>query len=158
MFWQKFFHPISPKSALYTFNTASKSATKTLVSFQPVEQTDSTDQSFLFFPALCSVDKSQVVWEEPTGNSFSIGWLALCTDPHDYFPPRFLHVLLLRLVYTLTLSAPAQLQTAHASPVHGRRCTMWKTGVQLVHDRQGVDCMVELVSGSQGGGGLHQEL
>ena len=113
------------------------------------EQTDSTDQSFLFFPALCSVDKSQVVWVEPTGNSFSIGWLALCTDPHDYFPPRFLHVLLLRLVYTFTLSAPAQLQTAHASPVHGRRCTMWKTGVQWCME-EGVDCMVELVSGSQG--------
>ncbi len=94
------------------------------VGFFPLEQTDSTSQSFLFFPALCSVDKSQVSWDESTGNSFSIGWLALCTDPHDYFPPRFLHVLLLRLVYAFTLSVPAQLLTAHASPEHSPYCKM----------------------------------
>ena len=117
--------------------------------FPSLEQADSSNQSFLFFPALCSVDKSQVSWDESTGNSFSIGWLALCADPRDYFPPRFLHVLILRLVYAFTLSVPAQQQTARASPEHGRRCTMWKKGVQWRME-EGVDCMVELVSGSKG--------
>ena len=115
--------------------------------FPSLDQADSTNQSFLFFPALCSVDKSQVSWDEPTGNSFSIGWLALCTDPHDYFPPRFLHVLLLRVVYAFTV--PAQQQNAYASSEHNRRCTMWKTGVQW-SNKKGVDLMVELVSGSKG--------
>ena len=117
--------------------------------FPSLEQADSSNQSFLFFPALCSVDKSQVSWDESTGSSFSIGWLALCTDPRDYFPPRFLHVLILRLVYAFTLSVPAQQQTARASPEHSRRCTMWKKGVHWKME-EGVDCMVELVNGSKG--------
>ena len=117
--------------------------------FPSLEQDDSTDQSFLFLPALCSEDKSQVSWDESTGNSFSIGWLALCTDPHDYFPPRFLHVLLLRLVHRFTLSVPTQLQT-DASPEHSRRCTMWRKGVHWKM-REGVDCLVELVNVSKGG-------
>ena len=105
-------------------------------------------QSFLFFPALCCFDKSQVSWKEPSVKAFSIGWLALCTDIHDYFPPRFLHVLLLRLVYAFTLSIPTQLQTEHCSE-HSRRCTMWKRGVHWLMS-EGVNCMVELLNGSQG--------
>ena len=116
--------------------------------FPSLNQAGSTNQSLLFFPALCSVDKSQVVWDEAP-ESFSMGWLALCTDPHDYFPSRFLHVLLLRLVYAFTLSVPAQQQTAHTSLEHSRRCTMWKTGVQWKME-VGVDCKVELVKGSKG--------
>ena len=91
---------------------------------------DSTDQSFLFFPALCSVDKSEVSWVTPPDLSYSIGWLARCTDPCDYFPPRFLHVLLLRLVFKFTLCA--QKEASGVSPDHSHFqhiCTMWKTGV-----------------------------
>ncbi len=117
--------------------------------FPSLEQTDSTDKSFLFFPALCSVDKCQVPWDEPSGNSFCIGWMALCTDPRDYFPPRFLHVLLLRLVYRFALSVPTQLLSAHAFPEYSHRCTMWKKGVHWLME-EGVDCMVELVNGNKG--------
>ena len=105
-------------------------------------QADNDNQSLLFFPALCSVDKSQVSWRESTSDCFHNGLLVLCTDSHDYFPPRFLHVLLLRLVYGLILSVPAELQS-------GCCCTMWKRGVHLLTE-EGVDIMVELVSGSKG--------
>ena len=109
---------------------------------------DSTDQSFLFFPALCSVDKSEVSWVTPPDLSYSIGWLGRCADPCDYFPPRFLHVLLLRVVFRFTLSVPAQNQASGASPDHShfqRLCTMWKTGVHWLM-KEGVECMVELVN------------
>ena len=122
--------------------------------FSSLTQPASSSQSFLFFPALCTVGKSGVSWIENPGFNYSIGWLAQCTDTsHDYFPPRFLHVLLLRLVFRFTLAVPAQHQTdTSASPDHNllkRRCTMWNCGVHWSME-EGVECMVELVNGNKG--------
>jgi ankyrin repeat protein/GTPase SAR1 family protein len=102
-----------------------------------IEVSFSPEKSFLFFPALCKLDKN-ITWylEE----SYSIGWLARCTIPHDYFPLRFLHVLLLRVALRFTLAAPT------TSPDHvafKRRCKMWKTGVHWLTE-EGVECEVDV--------------
>ena len=122
--------------------------------FSSLTQPDSSSQSFLFFPALCTVGKSDVSWIENPGFNYNISWLARCTDTScDHFPPRFLHVLLLRLVFRFTLAVPAQHQTdTSASPDHRhlkRRCTMWNCGIHWSME-EGVDCMVELVNGNKG--------
>ena len=109
------------------------------------------NQSLFFFPALCALSRSDVSWVTPPNLSYSIGWLAKSNDPSDYFSSRFLHVLLLRLVFKFTLSAPNPTQISSASPLainsshFNRRCTMWKTGVRWLME-EGVECMVELVS------------
>ena len=139
-----------PKECLVQLQYCQLISHKDVGAFPSLTPSDSTDQSFLFFPALCSVDKSEVSWVTPPDLSYSIGWLARCTDPCDYFPPRFLHVLLLRVVFRFTLSVPAQNQASGASPDHShfqRRCTMWKTGVHWLME-EGVECMVELVNGN----------
>ena len=115
---------------------------------------ESSKQSFLFFPALCTAGKSDVSLVTPSCIGYSIGWVAKCADTScDYFPPRFLHVLLLRLVFRFTLAVPAQHQTdTSASPDHShlkRRCTMWNCGVRWSME-EGVECMVELVNGNKG--------
>ena len=116
--------------------------------FSSLKVSDSTDQSFLFFPALCSADKSEVEWVTPPDLSYGIGWLARCTDPCDYLSPRFHHVLILRLVFKFTLSAhPPADQGLSVSPDLSHfqhRCTVWKTGVHWLM-KEGVECMVELV-------------
>ena len=122
--------------------------------FPSLTQPDSSSQSFLFFPALCTVSKGEVSWGTPPGLNYSIGWLARCADSScDYFPPRFLHVLLLRLVFRFTLAVPAQHQTdtsASPDPSHLKRCcTMWNCGVHWFME-EGVECMVELVNGNKG--------
>ena len=135
-----------PKECLVQFQYCQLISHKDVGAFPSLTPSDSTDQSFLFFPALCSVDKSEVSWVTPPDLSYSIGWLARCTDPFDYFPPRFLHVLLLRLVFRFTLCA--QNEASGASPDHRdfqRICTMWKTGVHWLM-MEGVECMVELVN------------
>ena len=140
-----------PKECLVQLQYCQLISHKDVGAFPSLTPSDSTDQSFLFFPALCSVDKSEVSWVTPPDLSYSIGWLARCTDPCDYFPPRFLHVLLLRVVFRFTLSVPAQNQVSGASPDHRhfqRRCTMWKTGVHWLM-KEGVECMVELVNGNK---------
>ena len=114
--------------------------------FIPVTQ---TNQSFFFFPALCKKDRSEIAWVMPTNDGYSIAWLARCTDPYEFLPPRFLHVLLLRLVFRFTLSAH---QTPSTSLEHSDLrcfCTMWKTGIHWLMS-EGVECTVELVNGSKG--------
>ena len=125
-----------------------------VVAFPSLLKPDSSSESFLFFPALCTVGKRDVSWATPPSIGCSIGWLAKCADTScDYFPPRFLHVLLLRLVFRFTLTVPAQTQTdTAASPDTShlkRRCTMWNCGVRWSMV-EGVECMVELVNGNKG--------
>ena len=117
--------------------------------FPSLKVSDSTDQSFLFFPALCSADKSEVEWVTPPDFSYGIGWLARCTDPCDYLSPRFHHVLMLRLVFKFTLSTPHTPADQVSSGSHfQRRCTVWKTGVHWLME-EGVECMVELASANK---------
>ena len=121
--------------------------------FSSISQSSSSaSQSLLFFPALILGDKSDASWRTPPDNSYSIGWFASCTDPNDYFPPRFLHVLLLRMVFRFAFSDPQQHQTLVHTTEHmeyERFCTMWKTGVHWLSEK-GVECMVELVNDSKG--------
>ena len=117
--------------------------------FPSLTQPASSDQSHLFFPALCTASKDDVSRDIPPSLSYSIGWLARCTC--DCFPPCFLHVLLLRLVFRFTLAVPAQPSTS-ASLDHShlkRRCTMWNSGVRWSME-EGVECMVELVNDNKG--------
>ena len=140
-----------PKECLVQLQYCQLISHKDVGAFPSLTPSDSTDQSFLFFPALCSVDKSEVSWVTLPDLSYSIGWLARCTDHFDYFPPRFLHVLLLRLVFRFTRSVPTQNQASGAFPDHGhfqRLCTMWKTGVHWLIE-EGVECMVELMNGNK---------
>ena len=122
------------------------------ISTDPLSQHNPSGESFAFFPAFCKLDKCEL--EKDPNLTYSIGWLARCTHPFDHFPTRFLHVLLLRLVFRFTLSAPSQsiASITSSSPEHPhfkRCCTMWKTGVHWSMT-EGVECMVELVDGSKG--------
>ena len=116
-------------------------------SSEGAEVSSSPDKSLLFFPALCKLDRSNVSWLIPPDGSYSIGWLARCTNPHDYFPPRFLHVLLLRVSLRFTLVAPTNLHPSQDTPPDHvplkRRCKMWKTGVHWLTE-EGVECEVDI--------------
>ena len=109
---------------------------KDVGTFPSLPQCCSSDQSFLFFPALCirSAEKSDIEWTTPPGLSYGIGWLSRCSDTScDHFPSRFLHILLLKLIFRFTLQVPSQPQTPTASSPHHshltRCCSMWNLGV-----------------------------
>ena len=123
-----------------------------LVPSRPSRTLNSLASPSFSFWLSCTVGKSDVLKATPPGIGYSIGWLAKCANTScDYFPPRFLHVLLLRLVFRFTLAVPAQHQTdTSASPDHShlkRRCTMWNCGVRWSMV-EGVECM--LVNGNKG--------
>ena len=114
---------------------------------------DPKSPSLLYFPALCKVDRKRGI-VTPPDFTYIIGWYAECQKKFDYFPPRFLHVLLLRLAYSFARPiAPCESEGEsgpHSDVVKSNcRCTMWKNGLHW-HMEEGVECAVELVSNSRG--------
>ena len=71
-----------------------------------------------------------------------IGWYAECFRTYDFFPPRFLHVLLLRLAFTCAL--PNDDDRDAMVDAYSRKCTLWKNGIHWLVE-SGVEAVVEVV-------------
>ena len=123
----EFCHPIDP-SALQGTNLESKEATLS---------SPSSGASHLFFPGL--------VKEHRPGNfSFPrFGWCLGCSDPHQFFSNRFLHVLLLRLAFTFPLASD-HLPTSSSLCGLDRQCKVWQKGI-FWNNVSGVSTIVEIV-------------
>ena len=98
-------------------------------------------ESVLFFPALLQTNKEEVKWIRSHSSLCCIGWYAECFQTYDFFPPRFLHVLLLRLAFTFAL--PSDDDRAATVDVYSRKCTLWKNGIQWLM-KSGVEVVVEV--------------
>ena len=94
------------------------------------------DVKLLFFPCLFYSDRP----DEMTSKVYQFGWCLQCTGEHDYFPPRYFHVLSLHLAYKL----------AHPQEDDklNRRCTFWRNGLYWLNG-DGVGVLVEIVDESQ---------
>jgi ankyrin repeat protein len=114
-----------------------------------VTSNNASDCNLLYFPALCKLDKSD--WSNDPKFIFSIGWYAECTEKFDYFPARFLHVLLLRLAYAFALPIVNRNSTKSSNEIsaYSRRCTMWKNGIHWRME-EGVEYIVEIVNDNKG--------
>ena len=98
--------------------------------------TERRGERLLFFPCLLSTDRP----DEMTSQVYQFGWCLQCTSKHHFFPPRYFHVLSLRLAYKMTLpQEDNQLK---------RRCTFWKNGLYWSNGH-GVGSLVEIVDESQ---------
>ena len=105
-------------------------------------------EPLLFFPALLQNERDVGSLATPQGQRIcSRGWYIKCTGEFDYFPPRFLHVLLLRLAFSFALRPfEPSFPSAVAAEIHrcSRRCNMWKSGIRWLME-EGVECVVEVV-------------
>ena len=109
-----------------------------------------SEKNLLYFPALCKLDSEQSNWPTDPLLNFSIGWYAKCTGKFDYFPTRFLHVLLLRLAFTFALPiANCNITESNEISAHNRRCTMWNNGIRWLME-EGVECIFEMVNDNKG--------
>ena len=123
----EFCQPVDP-SALQDTNLKSNKTT----SSSPPSGVD-----HLFFPSL--------VKEHRPDNlpSPRFGWCLGCSDPHQFFSNRFLHVLLLRLAFTFPLASK---HLPPSSSLHGleRQCKVWQNGI-IWKSGSGVSTIVEIV-------------
>ena len=106
-----------------------------------MKEEESSDEMkrLLIFPALIrDTERPQEIRE-----TFQFGWCLQCSNPHQFFVPRFLHVLLLHLAYYYALpNIESSIQYLH------RLCDIWKNGIHWL-DTDGVETVVELVDNSQ---------
>ena len=99
-------------------------------------ETQRRRERLLFFPCLLSTDRP----DEMTSEVYQFGWCLQCIREHDFFPPRYLHVLSLHLAFKM-----AQPQEDDKLE---RRCTFWKNGLYWFNGH-GVGSLVEIVDESQ---------
>ena len=101
-----------------------------------------TDE-YYFFPGLVSVEKPPNVWDQSSKDfSYQCGWYLQC-KPEQLLTNRFLHVLLLRLVFSFAAASDSGNETA---PLN-RRCSIWKNGIKW-SNRDGVEVLVEVTEQS----------
>ena len=93
-------------------------------------------ERLLHFPCLLSTDRP----DEMTSEVYQFGWCLQCTSKHHFFPPRYFHVLSLRLAYKMALPKKDDKLK--------RRCTFWKNGLYWSNSH-GVGSLVEIVDESQ---------
>ena len=99
-------------------------------------KTQRRGERLLFFPCLLSTDRPKKM----TSEVYQFGWCLQCTREHDFFPPRYFHVLSLHLAFKM-----AQPQEDDKLE---RRCTFWKNGLYWFNGH-GVGSLVEIVDESQ---------
>ena len=91
----------------------------------------------LFFPSLVKEHRPSDL------PSPRFGWCLGCSDPHQFFSNRFLHVLFLRLAFTYSL---ATIKRSLPSTLCGieRTCEVWQNGI-CWKSASGVSTIVEIV-------------
>ena len=108
-----------------------------------------SEDLLLYFPALCNLDSEHSNWIPDPNLDFSIGWYAKCTEKLDFLPPRFSHVLLLRLTFMFALPTATFQTTDFALSLNSVKqnchCTMWNNGIHLLMS-EGIECIVEVVN------------
>ena len=102
---------------------------ETLMLFQPSTSFSSTERYFLF-PSLVRELVPADVWAPEEKYIQHSGWEIECSNPEQFFTPRFLHLLLLRIAFRFTLSHTPD--TDHLA-IH-RSCSIWKNGISWESD------------------------
>ena len=111
---------------------------------------DTLNDHLLYFPALCKLESEQSSWPTDPKLTFSIGWYTKCIGKFDYFPARYLHVLLLRLAFAFALPiADCNIIESNEVTAHNRRCTLWKNGIRWLME-EGVECIFEIINDNKG--------
>ena len=98
--------------------------------------TERRGERLLFFPCLLFSDRP----DEMTSQVYQFGWCLQCTSKHHFFPPRYFHVLSLRLAYKMALP--------QEDDKLNRYCTFWKNGLYWFNGH-GIGSLVEIVDESQ---------
>ena len=102
---------------------------------------DLDDTRYLFFPGLIKIETPERVWEEDPSMSYHFGWIIETFQDTDFFDPRCLQVLILRIVFTFGL-APAS-KVLHHVPSLQKFCSVWKSGICWCND-DGITTHLEL--------------
>ncbi len=100
-----------------------------------------SDTRYLFFPGLIRIETPEQVWEEAQSIKYHFGWILQTSQNSEFFDPRCLQVLILRIVFTFRLAPAGRIQ--HDVPSLQRFCSVWKSGICWCND-DGITAHIEL--------------
>ena len=101
-------------------------------------------ERFFFFPALVSITAPDSVWQANSKFSYYSGWILQSSQAEQFFMPRFLQVLILRLAFSFALTPDVEIPSSDV-PALQRKCAVWKNGISWA-SRSGVEALVEVVA------------
>ena len=110
-----------------------------LIEGDSASETQRRGERLLFFPCLLFTDRPK----EITSQVYQFGWCLQCRE-HDFFPPRYFHVLSLHLAFKFSLSKGNK----ELDEKLNRNCKFWRNGLYWL-DGYGVESLVEIVDESQ---------
>ncbi len=99
------------------------------------------DTRYLFFPGLIRIKTPEQAWKDAQSVKYHFGWILETSQDTEFFDPRCLQVLILRIVFTFRL-APAS-KVFHNVPSLQRFCSVWKNGIYWCND-DGITAHLEL--------------
>ena len=105
-------------------------------------------QRFFFFPGLVSIEKPEKIWKDDGDYSNKCGWIMETTQANEFFTPRFLQVLQLRIAFNFPLSVVNRRIIGFAPPTIQRCCSVWKNGISW-KTGSGLECLVEVTEQCQ---------
>ena len=125
----------------FCFKIEDPEAIKRIEDEVPKDETslDLSDE-YYFFPALVSVDNPLQVWQPDGSMVYQCGWYYQ-GQPDQFLTSRFLHVLILRLAFSMEVGLGLY-HSSHNSPALCRRCSVWKRGIGWLQD--GIETVVEI--------------
>ena len=104
------------------------------------------NQQYYFFPGLVSMQEPEGLWQPDPKFQHQCGWFLQCKWAEHYLTPRFLQVLLLRLVFSFALTCNSA-ETRRALTLQ-RKCSIWMNGIYWAN-RDGVEALVEVTDKSR---------
>lgn len=135
------FHPPSKPHIFYRNRQQSSASSASQYSENPAKQ---MPDQYLFFPELiCAERPTDAVWQLSSEFVYHSGWYLECQQP-QFFTPRFIQVLLLRIALGFATSKSLRSCSLVESQVFQRECTLWKSGVRWVN-LDGIEAVVEVL-------------
>ena len=107
-------------------------------------ETESCSDRYFFFPGLVSIDKPEYIWSDSKVSFNKCGWVLHTTESNNFFTPRFIQMLLLRLAFSYPLSSKNKTSGLPSITIT-RQCSVWKNGL-FWQTELGLDCLVEVLS------------
>ena len=149
----EFCHEI-PESEARLISTQSNATNTNKRGIQGIDIPDSESEIFYFFPGLVNIEipmDSRKTFLK--SYCYKSGWSLQRSAPHKFLTSRFLHTLLLRVMFTFALECDriSYRSTASGEANDGiviqRQCNVWRNGIHWVSDT-GVETIVEVVNHS----------
>ena len=112
----------------------------------PLTSVVSDGDTLLFFPSLVHVKRPANKDLFKFHEKLSFGWCSTCSDPYQFFSPRFLHVLLLSIAFSYSLHKDVDVNQVLSSNLQAIRirCNVWENGISWT-DTNGITSVVELI-------------